>query len=57
MLDRFTGPKVTLNTDELTETQEAALRAEGMEIEGLAPPNDSDTEKPAELPGDPDKKF
>ncbi|OCK92283.1 gaba permease [Cenococcum geophilum 1.58] len=52
----FTGPKITLNTDELTETQEAALRAEGMEIEGLAPPNDSDTEKPAELPGDPDKK-
>lgn len=53
----FTGPKITLNTDELTETQEAALRAEGMEIEGLAPPNDSDTEKPAELPGDPDKKV
>lgn len=53
----FTGPKITLNTDELTETQEAALRAEGMEIEGLAPLNDSDTEKPAELPGDPDKKV
>ena len=27
-----------------------------MEIEGLAPPNDSDTENSAELPGDPDKK-
>jgi amino acid transporter len=53
----FTGPKITLNTDELTETQEAALRAEGMEIEGLAPPNDSDTENSAELPGDPDKKV
>lgn len=53
----FTGPKITLNTNELTETQEAALRAEGMEIEGLAPLNDSDTEKPAELPGDPDKKV
>lgn len=52
----FTGPKITLNIDELTETQEAALWVEGMEIEGLAPPNDSDTEKPAELPGDPDKK-
>ena len=56
MLGRFTGPKITLNTDELTGTQEAALRAEGMEIEGLAPPNDSDTENSAELPGDPDKK-
>lgn len=53
----FTGPKITLNTDELTETQEAALRAEGMEIEGLAPPNDSDTEKPAMLPEDPDEKV
>ena len=52
MLDRFTGPKITLNTDELTETQEAALRAEGMEIEGLASLDDSDTEKPAELLGD-----
>ena len=57
MLDRFTGPKITLNTDGFTETQEAALQAEGMEIEGLAPPNDSNTEKPAELPRDPDKKV
>lgn len=57
MLDRFTGPKITLNIEELTETQEAALRAEGMEVEGLTPPNDSDTEKPAELPGILIRKF
>ncbi|OCL12874.1 gaba permease [Glonium stellatum] len=53
----FTGPKITLDVDELTETQEAALRAEGLDIEGLAPTNESDTENPAELSKDPNRKV
>lgn len=34
---RFTGPKMTLDLDELTETQETAIREEGLEIAGLDP--------------------
>ena len=31
----FTGPKITLDLDELTEEQEEALREEGLDVEGL----------------------
>jgi amino acid transporter len=31
----FTGPKITLNLDELTEEQEEALREEGLDVSGL----------------------
>ena len=31
----FTGPKITLDLDELTEEQEEALREEGLDIEVL----------------------
>ena len=30
---RFTGPKITLNMDELSESQERALAEEGLEVE------------------------
>ncbi|GME31904.1 Amino acid/polyamine transporter I [Neofusicoccum parvum] len=33
----FTGPKMTLDLDELDETQQNALREEGLEIEGTKP--------------------
>ncbi|MCJ1258175.1 GABA-specific high-affinity permease [Lignoscripta atroalba] len=31
----FTGPKITINTDDLTETQAQALREEGLDVEGV----------------------
>jgi hypothetical protein len=31
----FTGPKVTLDLDELTEEQEEALREEGLDVSGI----------------------
>ena len=31
----FTGPKITLNLDDLTEGQEKALAEEGLEVQGL----------------------
>lgn len=31
----FTGPKITLNTDDLSESQEKALADEGLEVEKL----------------------
>ena len=31
----FTGPKITLDTDELTEEQEVAIREEGLEVSGV----------------------
>ena len=33
----FTGPKITIDTDELTEAQAQAIRDEGLEVEGLEP--------------------
>ena len=33
----FTGPKITLDTDSLTERQEKAIREEGLEVEKLKP--------------------
>ena len=35
----FTGPKITIDIDALTEDQAQALREEGLEIEGLTRPN------------------
>ena len=32
---RFKGPKITLNLDDLSESQERALKAEGLEVEGI----------------------
>ena len=34
---RFKGPKITLNLDDLSESQERALEAEGLEIETSVP--------------------
>jgi hypothetical protein len=34
---RFTGPKITLNLDDLSESQERALAEEGLDIEGVRP--------------------
>ena len=33
----FTGPKITINTDDLSEEQVQALKAEGLDVEGLKP--------------------
>ena len=30
---RFTGPKITLNLDDLSESQERAIRKEGIDVE------------------------
>lgn len=35
----FTGPKITVDTDALTEDQAQALREEGLEIEGVERPS------------------
>lgn len=35
MTRRFTGPKMTLEIDDLTEAQAAAIREEGLNIAGL----------------------
>lgn len=32
----FTGPKITIDTDDLTEEQEIAIREEGLEVKGVA---------------------
>ncbi|KAF4535389.1 Gaba permease [Lasiodiplodia theobromae] len=40
----FTGPKMTLDADALSETQQEALREEGLEIEGIEPGNSSGAE-------------
>ncbi|KAF1950056.1 amino acid transporter [Byssothecium circinans] len=39
----FTGPKITLSEDDLTEEQQAAIREEGLHIEGV-PTSTKDTE-------------
>lgn len=31
----FTGPKITINTDDLTEEQKQAIRDDGLEVKGL----------------------
>ena len=31
----FTGPKITLDTDDLTEEQEVAIREEGLDVKGV----------------------
>lgn len=31
-LNRFTGPKITINLDDLSETQERAIEIEGIEV-------------------------
>ena len=31
----FTGPKITIDTDDLSEAQQQALRDEGLEVKGL----------------------
>ena len=31
----FTGPKITLDTDDLTEEQQVAIREEGLDVSGL----------------------
>lgn len=31
----FTGPKITLDTDDLTEEQRIAIREEGLEVKGF----------------------
>ncbi len=31
----FTGPKITIDTDDLSEAQQQALRHEGLEVKGL----------------------
>lgn len=31
----FTGPKITIDTDDLTEAQQQAMAEDGLEIEGL----------------------
>ncbi|KAF2492375.1 gaba permease [Lophium mytilinum] len=49
----FTGPKITLNAEDLTETQEAAIRAEGIQIEGHPPADKSDSD--AEAANEPEK--
>lgn len=36
-LDRFTGPKITLSADDLTEEQQEALKEEGLEVQIDAP--------------------
>lgn len=36
-LSRFTGPKITLNLDDLSESQERALAEEGLEVEDVKP--------------------
>lgn len=40
MAHRFTGPKMTLEIDDLTETQAAAIREEGLNIAGLSQEQD-----------------
>jgi hypothetical protein len=37
----FTGPKITVADVDLTEDQQAAIRAEGLEIEGVPRPDGS----------------
>jgi len=32
----FTGPKITLDTDELTEEQRVAIREEGLDVKGAS---------------------
>ena len=32
----FTGPKITIDTDDLTEEQEVAIREEGLEVKGVS---------------------
>ncbi len=31
----FTGPKITIDADDLTEAQQQAIREDGLEVEGL----------------------
>ena len=31
----FTGPKITVEVDDLTEAQRAAIKEDGLEVEGL----------------------
>jgi len=47
----FTGPKITLSEDELSEEQQEAIREEGLQIEGIVP-----TTEHVELEGD-EKKL
>lgn len=44
----FTGPKITIDADTLTEDQAQALREEGLEIEGVKRPSFSGEEAAAE---------
>ena len=32
----FTGPKITIDADDLTEEQEVAIREEGLDVKGVA---------------------
>ncbi|KAF2461947.1 amino acid permease-domain-containing protein [Lineolata rhizophorae] len=41
----FTGPKITLDTEDLTEVQEQVLRDEGLEIDGIAPVSRAQTKE------------
>lgn len=36
-MNRFTGPKMTLNVDDLSEEQQEAIRVEGLEVKIEAP--------------------
>lgn len=44
----FTGPKITVDTDTLTEDQAQALREEGLQIEGVTRPSFTGEEAAAE---------
>lgn len=37
--NRFTGPKMTLDSDELSKDQQDAIIAEGLTIDGVKPPS------------------
>ena len=47
----FTGPKITLNTDELTEEQAQALSEEGLDISPANPVKGTGEEAAVELNG------
>ena len=39
----FTGPKITIDTNDLTEEQEVAIREEGLEVKGVNTASGSET--------------
>ncbi|OCK78071.1 gaba permease [Lepidopterella palustris CBS 459.81] len=52
----FTGPKVTLNEEDLTEEQQAAIREEGLTIEGVTPAGNKSDDEATDLDRDLEKK-